>query len=343
MKNSPPHIASHDLPNVLFVGANDWANLSHGFARAINAFAGAPRARVYTANTHPYGYELDLVGAAGWDELKSLAPHAQWIVSTGDGDYDAFFNLLSKLPLAPGVRFATAHCGTAYRNAPQAYNTLDDDLDFELRFIGQDLYRFTNANARVLPMIGSTDRIRTPAPKRREGPLRIAHSPSNRHTKGTDEILRVLDAFKARVVIDLIEGVDFQTCLARRAEADIFIDQMVQTIGGWGQSAIEAMGQGCAVLCDFHNVDDAVYGFYPKPPLIQVGTPTELTLALETLLSDEKHLLQARQTTWKWAQDHASPHAVGRYWAKAFMMADTLQNTEPNDASTQGAECLAES
>lgn len=78
--------------------------------------------------------------------------------------------------------------------------------------------------------------------------VRIAHAPTNREVKGTQAFLDAIERLQAEglpVEMDLIEGVSWAECLTRKAQADIYYDQ-VQL--GYGNNAIEAWGMGIPVV-----------------------------------------------------------------------------------------------
>ena len=78
--------------------------------------------------------------------------------------------------------------------------------------------------------------------------VRIAHAPTNRAIKSTDALIAVVEAFRAEglpVELDLIEQVTLGECLARKAAADIYFDQVIL---GYGCNAIEAWGMGIPVI-----------------------------------------------------------------------------------------------
>lgn len=78
--------------------------------------------------------------------------------------------------------------------------------------------------------------------------IRIAHAPTNRGVKGTDVFLAAMRSLADRYDISLIliEGRPWDRCLARKAQADIFVDQLIL---GYGNNAIEAWGMGMPVVC----------------------------------------------------------------------------------------------
>lgn len=82
----------------------------------------------------------------------------------------------------------------------------------------------------------------------RTGPVRIAHAPTDRAIKSTERLVvavRDLQAEGLPVELDLIERQPWKSCLARKALADVYFDQ-VQL--GYGNNAIEAWGMGIPVI-----------------------------------------------------------------------------------------------
>jgi hypothetical protein len=305
-------------PKVLFLGRNDWANVSHRVARGMNAAAGAPIARVLVLEAHPFGYREDmLIGRPSADGWRQWGRAADWLISTGDGEYAAFSSLCDLIQ-AHGQRRATCHVGSQYRAAAARYNEADSQLGFDRRFIGGDLYRFALEDRRAVPYFAPPDQVAAELAPVRER-VRIGHSPTNREKKGTSAILEVLEdlatgALGPQVEIDVIEGVTYREALARRDRCHVFIDQLHPEIGGFGASSVEALAAGCAVLADVHNVHANVDHFYPRPPIIDVRHPGELARDLSLLVRDRAELERRRRASLAWAQNWATPEAVGTYW-----------------------------
>lgn len=294
---------------VLFLGITDWANVSNRVARGMNAAAGEQIARVVTTRAHPLGYREDHLSVT---EGLHWTANADWIITTGDGEHDAFLKFLAAVEIKENALKAAAHVGTAYRLKPGFYNKTDRQY-FNARFIGGDLYRFAD-DPNAIPYFAPPDFVMgelTPVRNK----IRIGHSPTTRASKGSAGILRVLDEFKDRIDVDLIEGVPYEECVARRAQCHIFIDQMNPAIGGYGASAVEGLASGCAVLADIRHVITDVDRFYPRPPILDVHSKRELRDAL-TFLLDPINLKDYRERSLRWAHEVASPKAVGAYWLK---------------------------
>jgi hypothetical protein len=78
--------------------------------------------------------------------------------------------------------------------------------------------------------------------------VRIAHAPTDRGIKSTQAFLEATNQLQAeghRIEVDLIEGVTWAECLARKAKADVYFDQVKL---GYGNNAIEAWGMGIPVI-----------------------------------------------------------------------------------------------
>jgi hypothetical protein len=303
------------LPRILFVGRWDWANLCNRIARAINAYAGEELARVATENAHPFGYRDDIViSRDGLDVVQSIAQSADWLVTTGDGDYDFLRRLLRELPLKRAARLAATHAGTAYRNDSRRMNRWDAELGVRIRFIGSDSWNLARQGPPAVPYFGTCDLA--PQLRRTDGLPRVTHSPSSRATKGSQTILPVLSRLEAEGTcsVDLIEGVPATEALERRHRADVHIDQINPAAGGFGQSAIEAMGVGCAVLCDVRHIAPAVWRFYPPPPILDVRNAHDLESWLRVLLRDLELLNRYREMSYAWSRANSAPDCVARYW-----------------------------
>lgn len=73
--------------------------------------------------------------------------------------------------------------------------------------------------------------------------LLAAHSPTNAPIKGTTAFLAA--AASAGWDVDLVQWVDWESCLRRKARADMVLDQLTY---GYGLSGIEAMAMGVPVV-----------------------------------------------------------------------------------------------
>lgn len=304
---------------VLFIGRFDWANLAHRIAAAMNTTAGTTVAHVYVENRHPFGYTEDWVrGEVDEKVVEAWARQCDWIIDAIG--QDRFFLGLVRQWKAR-AQLAVMHPGSQYRAAPSRADSLDRAWGIRRRFVGSDLWRFVRLDDRVswtVPYYAVPSAIVDDLPPIDDGPIVIAHSPSNRATKGTSTILPVLDNFRRRtdVEVDVIEDVPFDECLRRRARAHILVDQLEPSIGGFGAAAVEAMAAGTAVLADVrHSTAGLASGVhFDHPPVVHCGTAGALRAELDRLVSDRQVLQAQRLWSLEWAAKWTSPSAVASYW-----------------------------
>jgi hypothetical protein len=295
---------------VLFAGRHDWANVSNRIARAMNATAGRRVARVYTETPHPFGYPEDERVADPGHLAARLGPE-DWLIWTGDGDYAWWLDFLRRF--RPRAQLATQHVGKAYRTRSDEFNARDTECGARLRFVSCDLLRLATSGPPAVPRFAPYDAIepRDPPPIKPGERIRVAHSPSN-NAKGTDTIRTALGGLP--VEVDVIHGVSFAECLARRRRAHIFVDQFVPEVGAFGQSATEALAQGCAVVSSIGQCEPA-WEVLERPPVLNVASPGLLHVVLRSLAEDPLMLDGYRLSAVDWSRRNCSPAAVaGWYW-----------------------------
>ncbi len=139
--------------------------------------------------------------------------------------------------------------------------------------------------------------------------VRIGHAPTNRRAKGSDLIIATVQELARANAVELvlIEGLPHREALRRKAECDIFVDQLGDL--GYGINALEALAMGiptCSALAP---------GFeerYPDHPFVAVDERS-LRARLLDLIQNEplRRELGAKGRRWV-AQHHDSRQVVKR-------------------------------
>ena len=148
-----------------------------------------------------------------------------------------------------GARPSVMHYhGTAYRRDPGPF--LAEQARH--RAVGLvstlDLLAIAPDRTAWLPAPYDLDELAAMRRRRRGGPIRIAHAPTERQIKSTPAFLAAVEQLRGeghRFDVDLIEGVTWAECLERKAQADIYFDQVIL---GYGNNSIEAWGMGIPVI-----------------------------------------------------------------------------------------------
>ena len=142
------------------------------------------------------------------------------------------------------------HHGTMFRTRPDYH--LQSLREYDAVGIAPtvDLHAIAPDEVSWLPQAYDPEEL---AAYRREykpepGILKVAHAPTNRPIKSTDALanaVRKLQRLGVGIKLDIIERVQNSVCLKRKAQADVFVDQLLL---GYGCNAIEAYGMGIPVI-----------------------------------------------------------------------------------------------
>lgn len=186
-------------------------------------------------------------------EARHVRRRTKWLAYPGDAEWDQFEDLyrwadvlhIMDRPVEYRPRKPTIvhHLGTYYRRNPEAVSA-------ECRRIGAVELASSHELA-ILPHLGflpvTTDLDSHARLRQREyrptSRVRVAHAPTNREFKSTEVILEALSGLD--VDVDVIEGVPWAECLRRKAQADIFVDELTS---GYGLNAIECWAMGIPVI-----------------------------------------------------------------------------------------------
>jgi glycosyltransferase involved in cell wall biosynthesis len=116
-------------------------------------------------------------------------------------------------------------------------------------------------------------------------PIVIAHSPSNRQTKGTAHILDAIEKLKQKRELHfvLLADLPHDEVIERLAGADIVIDQIIGE--NYGLASVEALALGKAVVA---NIGKDMSEIFPSDLPIVSATPETLEAVLVDLIDDHE-------------------------------------------------------
>lgn len=105
-------------------------------------------------------------------------------------------------------------------------------------------------------------------PTDRSEKIIIGHAPTNRAAKGSAEIIAAVHSLANEFAIhlDLIEGLPHREALRRKAQCDIFIDNLGEL--GYGVNAIEGLALG---VCTCTSLMPEFLARYPDHPFVEIN------------------------------------------------------------------------
>ncbi|MGE0258002.1 MAG: glycosyltransferase [Alphaproteobacteria bacterium] len=179
-----------------------------------------------------------------------------------------------------------------------------------------DLLNVLPAGSRLLPYSHLFADEIGPAPPKPDGvPIRIAHAPTHFGAKGTGFVLEAIAKLRAEGVefeFDLIQGVSHDEAIARIAQCDLFVDQI---LAGWyGGAAVEAMMLERPVIA---YIRDSDCGWVPSDlrrdlPIINATPDTLAPVLRGRLAGGRERLREDGVKSRRFAERHHDPVAVAR-------------------------------
>ncbi|TGG77244.1 glycosyltransferase [Streptomyces albus] len=137
--------------------------------------------------------------------------------------------------------------------------------------------------ARWAPLVVDVDGWASERPAMERARPVVVHAPSKRWTKGTEQVVPVLEELDRRGLIEfrMVTGVPWLQVQELVKDADIVVDQFA--VGTYGTFACEGMAAGRPVIA---FLDERLHESVGVRPPIVNATPNTLRSALESLLDD---------------------------------------------------------
>lgn len=236
------------MKHVLNIAAGmDTGGQMFGMQRAFARYSTRFQMSSLASSTHRYGYPESIKPAATSRETRAMMERL-WM----DADVVHIHrNLLwfDKFDAKVQKPIVVNHHGSAFRAAPEDNLRLAKSIGAVSVVSTIDLLSY-DPDLVWLPApfdVGALLELRKRHKPRAGKVVRIAHSPSDRKLKSTPAVQVAVKRLAERYPIefDLIEDVPWSECLARKAAADIVIDQFNL---GYGCNSIEAWAMGIPVV-----------------------------------------------------------------------------------------------
>jgi glycosyl transferase family 1 len=208
-----------------------------------------------------------------------------------------------------------AHCYCRNRSCATGTALRQPAADRALRYADRVLYLNPDLGrwlpgARFVPYASVDARaLQPPAPAADRDELVIAHAPTDRSVKGSRHVEEAVAALRAegmRVRLDLLEGMTRDQVLARTADADLVVDQLL--LGWYGGFAVEAMALAKPVLC---AIDDDANPFGADLPVVR-ATPATLAERIRELAAAPERRREVGLAGRRFVETVHDPRAVAR-------------------------------
>lgn len=240
--------------NILMLAVNDPAGTGIGFCRAVNRL-GRHHCRIVTLETrytHSWPTDLHLpdLDSAGLAELERLLKTSDVFHFHMTIDENTPFGPFLPADYLPGKAVVHhEHGHHDFRSAPDKFREKYKALGRRNLLVSTPDLKRMMPEARWQPnLVHENDPSLRPKERQWSGPLCLAHSPTRKDLKNTDELLAVVEALRGKglpLTLELIDNVPHAECLERKRAAHALFDHMQ---GYYGVSSLEGLSQGLAVI-----------------------------------------------------------------------------------------------
>lgn len=305
--------------NILMMAVNDPAGTGIGFCRAVNRL-GRHTCRMVTLETrYTHSWPKDLhvpdLDRDGLAELERLLKTSDVFHFHMTADEHLRLGPFSPKDYLPGKAIVHhEHGHHDFRSNPELFREKYRSLGRKSLLVSTPDLKRMMPEARWQPNLVHQD-APTLRPVKRvwTGPLRLAHSPTRKDLKNTDELLAVVGGLRAEglgLELDLIDNVPHGECLERKGACHALFDHMQ---GYYGVSSLEGLSQGLAVVAgldDWNLAHVAEFAGVPQAelPWLLAHDAQGLDLCLRALAADLDHCR---------AVGEASRRFVERSWSEA--------------------------
>lgn len=246
--------------NILMLAVNDPASTAIIFTNAINRYT-EHRCRLITKELrYSCQYEQDLhlqwLTQEDWDEVEYLLRTADIFHFHMTADEDMELGPFRPREFLAGKMMVHHHHGHPdFRKAPEKYQRKYVERNRSKLLVSTpDLLEKLPGSVWQPNMVPLNNVLYLPMDRTHsEPPVRIAHSPTRRDLKNTDELLRALASLRSTghdFQLELIENRSHMDCLRSKRRCHLAFDHLQ---GYFGMSSLEALSQG---LCVVAGLDD---------------------------------------------------------------------------------------
>ncbi len=242
--------------NILMITQNDPAGMAIAFTNAINRYTEHSCRLITTETRYNFDYKKDIhlpdIGEDGFDEIRDLLSQADIIHFHLLADENMELGPVKIKEFVKGKMLIHHHHGHPhFRASPEYYREKYKRLRRKVLVSTPDLLHMIPEAVWQPNIVPVDDPLYLPVPcsNNNNEHIIIAHSPTRKDLKNTEEIIQVSkilqEKLPQKIKLDIIENTPHRECLRRKQQCDVLFDHMQ---GYFGVSSLEALSQGKPVI-----------------------------------------------------------------------------------------------
>lgn len=310
--------------DALLIAQHDWANTGFRFSRCMRMVG--INALMIKAEYHAFMYPEQAIVHPGLNGLQADMPSVPELMDSAKVIHLIASSRVDAPPI-PGKKYVVQHGGSIYRFKHYEINNYFNKFCDAAIIQCPDLLGLGAHNETLIYYPVDTELIQ-PVYDEQSDRLLIGHFPSNPKTKGTEQIVKVIEELEADPIVrDKFEYIGLRNAkepvhtawvnnLRRIAACDIVIETLNEELndkpyGEWGNTALEAAASGKIVITNSihkHHYD-AEYG----DCALEIANTREVLKETirKWILTSHLARLEKRKQTRDWAHKKHGMRATG--------------------------------
>ena len=307
--------------NILMIAENDPAGTAILFAKAINRLTRHTCRLITQQIRYNHMWEKDLfvpwLNEKDWDEVEHLLKRSDLFHFHMTVDENVALGPFTPKDYLKGKIVVHHHHGHHdFRGNPEKYRAKYKELRRKALLVSTPdlLHLLPEANWQP-NLVPISEPLYLPEPEKPETPVTIAHSPTRKDLKNTDELLLVMDELSGhepKIELELLDNVEHTECLARKRRCHAVFDHMQ---GYYGVSSLEGLSQGMPVIaglnewCRDHMAE---FSGTQKLPWVAARNKPELKSAIAALAKDLEQRKEIGLRSREFMEEHWNEEKVAQ-------------------------------
>lgn len=328
---------------ISFIAENDWANVLTEYSHCLNKHSEDIECKSICFRPHPFNYSIqhdyDLENCI--DEILERA--RKWVDESDviifgeeghplENKYRTIreFDALLGLDLInSNKKLCIWHPGTHYRQNYEFYNNHPLRDKIYKHFYALDLYHLSLKYDNDIPLwpyqyfnFNKENYINNFNKKIKIKPWVILHIPSNSNTKGTKEIVQIINNLKldhTKYIFKYLNKIPNKEVIKEKEKSLFYIDQFNPNVGGYGIASLEGLFTSNLTFSTVNNIGLSIQKLtnINEIGVIPLGDNFEtLSNTLEYFLTQtsDEELIKYNEAIGEWIERHYSPQNITEFF-----------------------------
>lgn len=330
---------------ISFIAENDWANVLTEYSYCLNKHSEDLESKSICLKKHPFNYniqhdyDLSVCSLEQLKEARQFLEDSDVIVFGEEGAMQPtnfkvleIYKHVLKIDLFnSNKKLIIWHPGSHYRNNPSFYNNHPLRSRIHKHLYAMDLYRLSPQSENDMPLHTyqyydfSYDTYINNFQSKLNFPRTILHIPSISSVKGTSLINKCISECnldKKKFIYKTLHNIPHSEVIKEKEQSIFYVDQL-NSLGGYGVAAIEALYNSNLTFSTSCNIAPSLFkitGKYDSPVINLDENPTNIIKTLNKFFNmGDEELTNLMKKIGKWFEEQYNPNLIVKFFNKRIL------------------------